>query len=317
MNIGSKPRAFHIRWDALFSTKNKIQLIILFLFLYCSCSKVIEINLDNNKALVLNSILNPDSLLTFRISTTASLLNEYDTLNENLQFSLYEEDKLIFESVLQTNLFKTDIKPTQGRKYTVELKSDNFPQIKASDTIPGLVSIDNADMIFPAGVDAYGSYLAEANISFTDPPNDKNYYELIIHHGQRNNKVFWSADYQTNDKVLMNEGDQDYHPTSFFFSDELFNGESYTMSIKHDVGYSLKDNKLTAFPIYATLRSVSRTYYLYRKFYTRHAYNQQFQNEFLDFIFKGEPQNMFTNIENGYGIFAGYCESTFKIIQNE
>jgi len=50
---------------------------------------------------------------------------------------------------------------------------------------------------------------------------------------------------------------------------------------------------------------------------TRHAYNQQFQNEFLDFIFKGEPQNMFTNIENGYGIFAGYCESTFQIIQNE
>ena len=316
MNIGLKLRAYHLKWYALFSTINKTKLLIFFLFLNNACSKIIEIDLNNTKALVLNSIFNPDSIFTFRISTTASLLNNYDTINENLHFSLYEEDKLIFESVSQSSLFKTDLKPTSGRKYTVELKSDNFSSITASDTIPSLVPIDNAYMIFPAGVDASGSYLAEANISFTDPINEKNYYELIIHQGQRI-KNFWNTEYQTNDRVLMNEGDLDYHPTTFFFSDKLFNGESYTMSIKHNVGYSLKDNKLTAFPIYATLRSVSRSYYMYRKYYTRHAYNQQFQNEFLDFIFKGEPQNMFTNIENGYGIFAGYCESTIEMIQNE
>jgi len=316
MKIGLKNRAYHLPWYALCSTINKAKLLILFIFLHSGCSKVIEIDLNNTKALVLNSIFNPDSLFTFRISTTASLLNNYDTLNENLHISLYEKDKLILESVSQSSLFKTNLKPMFGRKYAVELKSDNFSSIKASDTIPRLVLIDNAYMIFPAGVDASGSYLAEANISFTDPPNEKNYYELLINQGQRI-KNFWSTDYQTNDKVLMNEGDLDYHPTTFFFSDKLFNGESYTMSIKHNVGYSLKDNKFKAFPIYATLRSVSRSYYMYRKYYTRHAYNQQFQNEFLDFIFKGEPQNMFTNIENGYGIFAGYCESTFQMIQNE
>lgn len=297
------------------STMKNIQILLLLLFL-CGCSKIIEIDLDNNKALVLNSLFSTDSLFSFRISQTASLLNEYDTLNEKLQFSLYEEDKLIFECVSQTNLIKTDTKPTQKRKYSIELKSANFPPVKATDTIPGLVPIDNAFMIFPAAVDASGSYLAEANVTFSDPPGEANYYELVIYQGERS-KNYWSSEYKTNDMVLMNEGDQDYHPTSFFFSDELFNGASYTMSVKHNVGYSLKDNKLTAFPIHVTLRSVSRTYYLYRKFYTRHSYNQQFQNEFLDLIFKGEPQNMFTNIENGYGIFAGYCESTLKVYQNE
>lgn len=291
-------------------------LIIFFSIFQISCSKIIEIELDNTKALVLNSIFNTDSIFTFRISTTASLLSNYDTLNENLRFSLYEEDKLIFESVSQSSLVKTDLKPLRGRKYSFELESGNFPTIKASDTIPRLVPIDNAYMIFPAGVDAFGFYKAEAYISFTDPPTETNYYELLIS-SKPNGTNAWYSDYETNDPVLRNEGDQDYHPTSFLFSDELFNGESYTMRIKHGVGYSLNDNKLTAFPIYATLRSVSRTYYTYRKFYTRHAYNQQFQNEFLDFIFKGEPQNMFTNIENGYGIFAGYCESTFQMIQNE
>ncbi len=316
MNIDLKPRALHNTWGAHFLTIVKMQLLILLLFLHCGCTKVIEINLDNNKALVLNSIFNTDSTFTIRISTTTSLLNNYDPLNENLHFSLYEEDKLIFESVSQSSLFTTNLKPVSGRKYTVELKSDNFTPIKASDTIPNLVPIENAYMIFPAGVDAFGFYKAEASITFTDPPNQTNFYELLISLKPGGTNA-WNSDYETNDPVLKNEGDQDYHPTSFFFSDELFNGESYTLRIKHTVGYSQNGKIFKVFPLYAKLRSISRTYYKYRKYYTRHSYNQQFQNEFLDFIFKGEPQNMFTNIENGYGIFAGYCESSFKMIQNE
>ena len=286
---------------------------IICLIFSTSCSKVLEIDLINTNALVLNSIFNPDSLFTFRISTTASLLNNYDTLNENLHFSLYEEDSLIFESASQSSMFKTDLKPVRGKKYTVELKSDNFPPIKASDTIPNLVPIDNAYMIFPAGVDEFGGYKTEACISFSDPPNETNYYELLIHNGANIRKNLWYTEYETNDPVLLSEGDQDYHPITFFFSDELFNGESYTMKIKYTGGYSQN----STYPLYATLRSVSRTYYKYRKYYTRHAFNQQFQNEFLDLIFKGEPQNMYTNVENGYGIFAGYCETTIRLNQNE
>lgn len=280
------------------------------------CSKVIEIDMGNTKALVLNSIFNPDSLFTFRISPTASLLNNYDTLNDYLHISLYEENKLIFDSVSQSSIFKIDLKPICRKNYSVELKSDNFPPIKASDTIPNLVPIDNAYMIFPAGVDAFGFYKAEAYISFTDPPDVTNYYELLISSKPGGTNA-WYSDYETNDPVLMNEGDQDYHPNSFFFSDDLFKGESYTIKIKHDVGYSQNGKIFKVFPLYATLRSISRTYYKYRKYYTRHAHNQQFQNEFLDLIFKGEPQNMFTNVENGFGIFAGYCETTSQIIHYE
>ena len=166
--INLNHRAFHYYMGCSTLIMKKIQILLLLLIL-SGCSKIIEIDLDNNKALVLNSLFNTDSLFAFRISTTASLLNEYDTLNEKLQFSLFEEDKLIFECVSQTNLIKTEIKPIQKRKYSVEVKSDNFPPVNASDTIPELVPIDNANMIFPAAVDASGSYLAEANVSFSDP----------------------------------------------------------------------------------------------------------------------------------------------------
>lgn len=291
-------------------------LVIIILIFQISCTKEIEINLDNQKALVLNSVFNPDEPFIFRISSTTPLLSDYETFNADAHLRLTENHRLIIDTLISTGILETNLNPKPGVKYSVELESAGYPAIKAIDTIPNLVPIDNAYMIFPSGVDAFGFYKAEACVSFTDPPNETNYYELVISSkpGRAN---AWYCEYETNDPVLQNEGDLDYHPTSFFFSDELFNGKSYLMRIKHGTAYSLKDNKLTAFPLYATLRSVSMNYYKYRKFFTRHIYNQQLQNEVLDLIFKGEPQNMFTNIENGYGIFAGFCESTTQMIQNE
>jgi hypothetical protein len=302
----------------LFVTTNMARWIIFICLVFCiGCSKVAEIDLENTKALVINSVFKPNEPFTFSISTTASLFTNYDSLNENLHFFLYEEDKLVVDSILHSGILETNLLPERDKKYSLEVKSVNFQTIEATDSIPNLVPIDTAYMIFPAGVDAYGVYYTEANITFTDPPNEINYYELLIHNGANIRKNLWYTEYETNDPVLLSEGDQDYHPTTFFFSDELFNGESYTIRIKGYAGYIAKNNKLTPYPLYATLRSVSKTYYKYRKYYTRHAYNQQFQNEFLDLVFKGEPQNMYTNVENGYGIFAGYCETTHELIWNE
>ena len=291
-------------------------ILIICLVFSIGCSKDVEIDLENTKALVLNSVFKPNEPFAFRISITASLFNNYDSLNENLHFSLFEEDKLVIDSILQSSILETYLMPIPGKKYTVEVKSDNFPSIKATDSIPNLVPIDTAYMIFPAGVDEFGGYKAEACISFTDPAKETNYYELLISTfpGEINS---WQIEYETNDPVLLSEGDQDYHPTTFFFSDELFNGKQYTIKIKGGIAYQIQKDIIKPNPLYATLRSVSRTYYKYRKYYTRHAFNQQFQNEFLDLIFKGEPQNMYTNVENGYGIFAGYCETTRELIWNE
>ena len=291
-------------------------LVIIIAIVQFGCSKEIEINLVNKKRLVLNSIFDPDEIFKFRISITSSLLDNYQPFNENIDLSLYEGDRLVFDSILQSGILDTNLRPKPGIKYTVELKSNKFQPIKAIDTIPTMVAIDNAFMIFPAGVDAFGFYKAEVNISFTDPPNETNYYEILISSKQGGTNG-WYSGYETNDPVLMEEGDQDYHPITFFFSDKLFNGKSYTMKIKNTIGYQLQNDILIPNNLFVTLRSVSRTYYTYRKYYTRHSYNQQFQNEFVDLIFKGEPQDMFTNVENGFGIFAGYCETTSQITQNE
>ncbi len=177
-----------------------------------------------------------------------------------------------------------------------------------------MVKIKGATIRYPAGVDKYGDEYAEATISFSDPPNIKNYYEVLIYKLYENKKTdYWNSDGDVKviDPVLLNEGDQDYLPTTFFFSDELFDGQEYTLRVNSPGGIGNSINYTVS------LRSISESYYLYRKYYTRHSYNQQFEGDFLDLVFKGEPQPMFSNIVNGYGIFAGYQEASSILSETE
>lgn len=311
-NINKNITAFLFKWNAVYLI---IKSILIFL-LCLSCSKELDLKLDGTKSFVLNSLFRPDSAFSFRFSHTASPLENYNPIIENIHLILKENNIILIDTIFQKESISLNIFPNSNSKYSVEVLSDNMPSIFSSDSIPNLVDIDEAFIFFPAGVDQYGDYLAEAIISFVDPDEETNYYELLIFSGQTN-RSYWHDMYQTSDRILLDEGDMDYHPTSFFFSDKLFNGKRYTMRIKHTIGYSTNNNVFIPDKHYVILRSVSKAYYLYRKFYTRHSYNQQMQGDFLDIIFKGEPQNMYSNITNGHGIFAGYQETMSELYYQE
>jgi hypothetical protein len=304
----------HYSWSTFSSKLKKYFKLLLCLLAISGCSKEIELELTSDRALVLNSIFNPDSAFLFRISFTASPLDDYTLGNDTFHLFLYEENDLLIDTLFSGNYIAFNKIPSINKKYTVELGTSDLPSVQATDSIPELVYIDDAFIIYPAGVDAYGDNLAEANIRFTDPGNQQNFYELLIWSGEEQiNYWDWDGDVRITDPVLLNEGDIDYFPSTLFFSDELIDGKSYIMKIKQAVGYSLNNDGSNKTGLSVTLRSVSKSYYLYRKYYTRHKYNQQFQGDFFDLIYKGEPQIMYTNVENGFGIFAGYQETTREI----
>lgn len=297
--------------------RHKVIYFCLFLLLpLFSCTKELDIDLPEQKSLVLNSIFNPDSVFSFRLSYTTSPFAEYNEMDDTFHLKLYEGDYLLIDTDVVGGIYRSYLRPSRYSKYTIEVTTSGLPSVYAADSIPERVAIDDAFLIFPAGLDSYGDYVGEANITFTDPPENTNYYELLIY-GATEYKSYWDwdGDYEIDDPVLLNEGDFNYFPTSLFFSDALFDGEECTIKAKGHGGYYYEGFKAST--TYATLRSISKNYYLYRKYYTRHAYNRQVQGDFLDLIYKGEPQTMFTNIENGYGIFAGYQESTKKLYHKE
>lgn len=295
----------------------KVFLILLILIIQFSCTKELDYELECTKSLVINSVFNPDDNFTFHISTTASTLEKYDTLKENIQLLLYENDYVIIDTMLDAVTFQSTIRPNSNIKYTVEISSNNFQSIIAFDSIPRKINIEDATLISPVGVDEYGDEYGEFTVKFTDPANEKNYYELAIYRFLHDKKEYYNWTYnelKVTDPVLINEGLLDYLPTTMFFSDELFNGETYNLKFKEYDPFVYDDENLNS-GFYAELRSISESYYLYRRYYSIHAFNQQTNYEDLhDFLFSGEPQDMYTNVNNGYGIFVGYSKSTQEFL---
>jgi hypothetical protein len=82
-------------------------------------------------------------------------------------------------------------------------------------------------------------------------------------------------------------------------SDILFNGKEFEHSFKDLNGYVGKETSSTVI-----LRTISEDYYKYKT-------TLQQQNHLSGDPF-AQPLNIYNNIENGFGVFAGYNESIYK-----
>lgn len=280
-------------------------------YAYClintACTKEIEIDFPKETTPIITSIFSPNQPFTFYHSMSSPLSSDnIDTISP-YQLKVYRNSLTILDTTLISPHYTSDIYPQVGYKYKLELIKKGYPTIWAEDSIPqSLPDITEAYRIYPTGSDEFGTIYCNISITFNDPVDEENYYEIIVTNKSGGiNDSF--VEFEPTDRAWKNEGDYSYYPSTIFFSDVLFNGQDYTFNHKF---YNSGDIII--------LRSVSRAYYMYRKYYTRHAYNQQYQSDVLDVFLKGEPQEMYSNIVNGYGNFASYQETNqeLDIIKN-
>jgi hypothetical protein len=230
-----------------------------YLLSFSSCIKEIEIDTQGfEKKLVVNSVFNPDKPFFFHFTFTENPTNSYSTINDSVHIMLYEDNRKILDTKVLSDTLATSVYPTWGSTYKLKVFVQGFDTVFACDTVPQRVDIVDATIIQPIAVDRYGTRISQASITFSDPPNKPNYYELIFVGAQYDYEI------EITDPVLLNEGDIGYMPTTYFFSDELFDGQKYTLQITRDLGYNVS--------IKVVLRSISRNYYLYRKYWTRHYF---------------------------------------------
>ena len=98
-----------------------------------------------------------------------------------------------------------------------------------------------------------------------------------------------------------------YMEEGVIFNDEVINGKEYTIWFKGNSYYY--DNNESRSVYYIIFKTVSKEFYRY---YISLAKHMNAQGE----IFM-EPVQVYTNIENGFGIFAGYsADADSVIIQN-
>jgi len=309
----------------MLSKNNIFTIFILLLIGFSACEKTEKIDdfpLRPPK-LVVNCYFEENGQWEFQVSKSLSVLDnaELKYIN-NATIKLFDESVLLATITEQddNNLYSiTDNLPQVGHSYSIEVTSPDFnATLKANDIVPVTVPINNVELEITDSTfyeyeypDEFGNIIIEsggeikANLTITinDPAEAENYYQVRVYkvdtfdYFEYNNGIEESAIYITSNNVAIEDNSDDYGNQSLFFKDELFNGESLKLELKFNDWTNSKSNYY-----FVELSSMSKAGYLYRK--TVRNFNNSNGDMFA------EPVQVYSNIENGFGIFAGV--STYK-----
>jgi len=201
-----------------------------------------------------------------------------------------------------------------GETYNIEVSAPNFTPVTAEAYIPAIVSETRTSISIEESVTSNGFKHVDftLNLEIDDLPILKNYYHLNLYQVIDLFRINGSGDIAfTGVKVLVENGplifslqnnNQEVLPyidnRGVLIRDDSFDGETGNFTFKGEFLYNPRSEQLGNFVV--ELRNTSRDYYLYHSSLSRQVRVQS------GFDAISGPVVLHNNIENGYGIFAGY-----------
>lgn len=270
-----------------------ISFIPFFLFLF-ACEMVVEIDMPQyDSQLVVNSFFHSNNQFEVHISNSLGILDTgtFDNI-ENATIEILENGQVI--SVLRhirNGNYRSlrRVYASAGLTYSLRVEASGYESVSAFDAIPVAIPIISAtlkDSVYVGELD--GTY-AETTIKFNDPASVNNFYVIEIYQWSSRNGNWYSIFLSSIDPSVAN----DQVSSRILFSDVIFDGKIYDLKVYFS-NYILTQNPM----LFVRLNSISEAYYNYNKSFKLHQQNMG--NPFA------EPVQVYTNIENGLGIFAGY-----------
>lgn len=291
---------------------------LMLVVLSVGCIKVVDMDVgDFPQSLVVNCFFTEGEPFEVNVSRLAPY-PDLDSRNiGNANVSIFENNSLLGQLQHTADGIYTNpsILPRPGFVYTITAEAAGYPPVTASDSLPGKVKIENCIHSLEAGIDEDGDYYQEVNVSFYDRICT-DFYAVQVYiktnssiydekKGVWKETIVWSPlELFSHDPVLVAEGitKEDYSKY-YVFNDILFKNSLYPLKIN------------TYFETNDVLRVVLETgtenYYLYRKRLIKHGSYSP------DQPFKPyDPVPLYSNIENGLGIFAGYQRDIYELTIN-
>jgi Domain of unknown function (DUF4249) len=216
-----------------------------------------------------------------------------------------------------------DAKPVAGEQYQLTATAPGVPVATTTATIPhapalldvrfasrSLEVIKRKDENFYLG-------FAPIHVQFRDEPG-VNYYEIAVLQERaysRPDGSLQTAWYETNvysynetlnSRDINDDGSKStFRPlANLIFSDETFNGREIGFDVLAELS-SVRLGPSSAYPVMGKymveLRHVSRDYFLYKRSLTK--FIEVGESPF------SEPVQVFSNVNDGFGILAGYAKS--------
>jgi len=323
-----------------------ILIIIALSILSFSCTNDIEFNGEQQKPmLVLNSFVTPDSVVKVLLTRSKFFLDDdtkFDTIT-NAEVKLFVNDIFVERLNPSTNGYYTGTYfPKENDMLKFVANSPQLGEVTATTNIApkqAIIGIDTSSVSLGVYPDIqYSSYNGgpliadttgyrystglDLRIRFKDAPNVKNYYRLILKAKSyyTDGKVFENTVNFSSDDLVFGSNNTDIlgEMSSYYlyneFNDQLFDGKTYelktrayfnkTKSIKKTNTSNPTDigtDTITRQELIVVLQSISESYYHYLKTI---AANQSGEDFF------SEPVQIYSNIQNGLGIFGSYTSSS-------
>lgn len=282
------------------------------IILLTSCIKEVDYSAPPfTPQLVLSSIINPDSLIKAHVGKTIAITDTGSAIVANASIFLFENGVLVDTLVYQSQgWYVGHIYPQAGFSYRLETYHPVFSSVSSECSVPSPPQIDS--LFFTVGelLDQEGLPLTRFTLRLSDHDPNINFYELILYSGNPHEPdiqpIPSTRITQLDDPTLLADANWDYAPSTLFFSDALFNGMSGEVSFNMMWGgYPTADSP----PYFIELRNISVSYYQYLKSWSVHRFNQnstQNTRDPLTLLFQGDPVELYTNVNGGYGVFGAY-----------
>lgn len=296
----------------------KLFLILSLPIVLSSCEKIIDLPIEYTEPkVVVNSITSPDSLWQVYLSASKYIYETGDIqLIPNAIVSIQEEGGAEFGLTPQGNgMYISDTKkPIAGKTYLLSVTHPDYESVSSTTAIPSEIQLKSIEVLENVTIESY-TY-KKVRLKFDDPAG-KNYYRISFF------QTGLGYDWMTGGEDLtwteyafwINYQDPNANSIdgtltgseSILLSDEFFDGKEYAIDVLID-GYYF-DYYQTEYDMYfkVKLHHLSQEYY-------RFAISLQKYQEGSNLDFFTQPVQVYTNIENGLGIFASYQTRSDSIL---
>lgn len=292
---------------------------LFLLFLISACTKEVNLNdIDVEQYIVVNSLFTSNKYLIVNICKTgANLSNPEITAITDARVILWNNNEIIEElthdslGYYSTKTYKLQ----EAKEYTITVDVEGFEQISATDTIPEKVSVLGHNVEFNTKI-IEGNDFSTLEFIFKDPENQKNYYILTQNIIQYDTFMYLGIIKSDDNFIFYDENSvPSYGLDGYFYllfddANLNYNITKTTIDYLDNRGVSWNEDTLPTKTL--ELRNVSKNMYLYYK------------SANILGVIKNEPIfnqtnyyfNLYSNVQNGIGIFAGYNTTVDTFLLN-
>lgn len=315
---------------AIAVSNGAIGLLILSMVILSACETVIEIDPpDYESELTITSNFTPDSVWSATITKTlpiGDLRKEAEAFLTDATVMIYQGESLIDRLVHDAEVpgryvSSKGLRPEDTIPYRMVAEAPGLRSVSGTSMAPLAPEVTNAEIVQLSAPDVFGDSEYQVNFSLTNRPG-LNYYSFTIIYGFLEESITGTIQYRIeyvymrydspwwycNFTDLLNPvavpiGD-DYGCAIGVLSDRSIDEPTLDFEIEFDLPEEVLGQPDT--DLILAVLALSPEYVEYQGSVEEHE----------DFYGFGQPVNLYSNIEGGRGIFAGYS-ATYRLFDQQ